>query len=232
MPLPSHEAATGAAYDHQAQRYTDFATHHHTTHPLHRALIPAFTDLADPARPVADLGCGPGHVCADLHTRGLRVLGLDVSARLLAHARHTHPGPAFVRASMRHLPLAPSTLGGILAHYSLIHTPPDQVPETFTEWARVLAPGGPVLVSFQSQEPGTHTEPFDHAVAPAHRHSPEHLVRAAGAAGLSEAARLLVHPSQDLRRGWAQMHLLLQLTTVSGRSPNRSVPAPSPSFLT
>ena len=213
MSAPAHENATGTAYDRQAQRYADFAHHHYTHHPLHRALIPTFTELALPGRPVADLGCGPGHVAAHLHTLDLAVLGLDLSAHLLTHARHTHPGPTFMRASMARLPLAPHTLGAILAHYSLIHTPPEQVQDTFTEWARALAPGAPVLISFQTQEPGQAGQPFDHDLAPAHRHSTPHLLKAADAAGLFETARLELAPSQDARRGWVQTHLLLQRTT-------------------
>jgi len=213
MSTPAHENATANAYDRLAQSYTDFAPEHFRTHPLHRALIPTFAELALPGRPVADLGCGPGHVAAHLHTLGLRVLGLDLSAHLLTHARHTHPGPAFVRASMARLPLAPQSLAAILAHYSLIHTPPEQVQATFTEWAQALAPGAPVLLCLQTQEPGQDSEPFDHAVAPAHRHSTPHLLRAAGAAGLTETARLELAPSQDARRGWVQTHLLLQRST-------------------
>lgn len=210
MSTPTHESATATAYDRLAQRYADFAPDHYTHHPLHRALIPTFTELALAGHPVADLGCGPGHVGAHLHTLGLQVLGLDLSTHLLTHARHTHPGPAFVRASMARLPLAPHSLGAILAHYSLIHTPPPQVQATFTEWARTLAPGAPVLVSFQTQDPGQDSQPFDHGVAPAHRHSTPHLLQAARAAGLFETARLELAPSQDARRGWVQTHLLLQ----------------------
>lgn len=213
MSTPAHEATTGAAYNTQAQRYADFAPDHYTHHPLHRALIPTFAELAPPSRPVADLGCGPGHVAAHLHTLGLKVLGLDLSAHLLTHARTTHPGPAFVCASMARLPLAPHSLAGILAHYSLIHTPPEQVPATLAEWARALAPGAPVLICFQTQEPGQDSQPFDHAIAPAHRHSTQHLLRAAHTAGLFETARLELAPSQDARRGWVQTHLLLQRPT-------------------
>ncbi|WP_026115951.1 class I SAM-dependent methyltransferase [Nocardiopsis kunsanensis] len=213
MHTPAHESATAAAYDHLAHRYADFAPDHYTRHPLHRALIPTLAELALPGRPAADLGCGPGHAAAHLHTLGLRVLGLDLSTRLLTHARHTHPGPAFIRASMARLPLAPHSLGAILAHYCLIHTPPEQVQATFTEWARALAPGAPALVSFQTQNPDQDSHPFDHDVAPAHRHSTPHLLRAARAAGLTETARLELDPSQDPRRGWVQTHLLLQRPT-------------------
>lgn len=210
MTTPAHEAAAGAGYDAQSQRYSDFAPAHFRARPLDRALLPAFTELADPHRPIADLGCGPGHVAAHLHRAGLHTLGLDVSARLLAHAHRTHPGPAYIRASMATLPLATGSLGGILAHYSLIHTPPEQVPATFTAWARTLAPHAPALVCFQATEPGSGSQPFDHAVAPAHRHNPDDLSRAAAAAGLAETARLTVAASQDPRRGWPQTHLLLQ----------------------
>jgi hypothetical protein len=37
-----------------------------------------------------------------------------------------------------------------LAHYSIIHAPPDWVPGTFAEFCIALTPGGYLLMSFQT----------------------------------------------------------------------------------
>ncbi|MDT7711983.1 MAG: hypothetical protein QOG46_672 [Pseudonocardiales bacterium] len=40
-------------------------------------------------------------------------------------------------------------LGGIVAWYSIIHTPPEELPVVFAEFHRVLAPDGHLLLTFQ-----------------------------------------------------------------------------------
>lgn len=62
------------------------------------------------------------------------------------------------------------SLGGVLAHYSTIHTPPELVPTAFAEFARVLTCGGYLLLAFQSGDDTLLTwEAFDHKVSPAYR---------------------------------------------------------------
>ncbi|MFD4664838.1 MULTISPECIES: class I SAM-dependent methyltransferase [Streptomyces] len=46
---------------------------------------------------------------------------------------------------MTDLDLADGSLGGIIAWYSIVHTPPELLPVVFAEFHRVLAPGGHLL---------------------------------------------------------------------------------------
>jgi SAM-dependent methyltransferase len=74
--------------------------------PALRALVP---DLR--GRVVLDLGCGFGWFARWARSQGAaRVLGLDVSARMLAHGRAMteDPAVAFVRADLERLALAPA----------------------------------------------------------------------------------------------------------------------------
>lgn len=50
---------------------------------------------------VLDLGCGTGRDAAHLHRAGRTVVGADLSAAMLAHARTHHPGPDYVHADLR-----------------------------------------------------------------------------------------------------------------------------------
>ncbi|MGY5136635.1 class I SAM-dependent DNA methyltransferase [Streptomyces nigrescens] len=50
---------------------------------------------------VLDLGCGTGRDAAHLHGAGRTVVGADLSAAMLAHARTQHPGPEYVQADLR-----------------------------------------------------------------------------------------------------------------------------------
>ncbi|NIH83186.1 methyltransferase domain-containing protein [Amycolatopsis granulosa] len=186
---------TRAAYDAVAPTYAELFSNVLETLPMERSLLAAFAELvqADGARPVADLGCGPGHVTAHLHALGLEAFGVDLSAEMVALARRAHPHLRFDEGSMTALDLADGVLGGILAFYSIIHTPPQHLPVVFAEFARVLAPGGHLLLGFFAGDDPRPQE-FDHKVTLAYRWSPDSLLDLARQAGFTEVGRMLREP--------------------------------------
>ncbi len=66
---------------------------------------------------------------------------------------------------MAHTPYADGSFAGILAWYSLIHTPPAHLTGTLTEFYRLLIPGGSLLLGMFL---GEHGLPFTHAVTTAY----------------------------------------------------------------
>ena len=131
-------------------------------------MLAAFAELvqAGGAGPVADIGCGPGRLTAHLHSLGLTAFGLDLSPEMVAVARRAHPGLRFDEGSMTALDLSDGALRGIVAWYSIIHIPPEELPAAFAEFHRVLAHGGRLLVAFQVGDELLHlTEALGHAVS-------------------------------------------------------------------
>jgi SAM-dependent methyltransferase len=200
MTEPSYLRATRAAYDTVAVDYAERFSGELAAKPLDRALLAAFAELvhAAGAGPVADVGCGPGHVTAHLHSLGLTAFGVDLSPAMVGLARQAHPGLRFDEGSMTALDLADGALGGIVALYSIIHLPPQQLPEAFAEFRRVLAPGGHLLIAFQAGDECLHlTEAFGRPVSlDAYRWSPDHVAGLLSQAGLAVTARLLREPEQ------------------------------------
>ena len=86
---------------------------------------------------------------AHLHSLGLSAFGVDLSPAMIVVARRAHPGLQFNEGSMTALDLTDGVLGGIVAWYSIIHTPPERLPVVFAEFYRVLGPGGHLLLAFQ-----------------------------------------------------------------------------------
>jgi SAM-dependent methyltransferase len=197
---PSYLSATRAAYDAVAVDYAERFSGELAAKPLDRALLSAFAERvqAAGAGPVADVGCGPGHVTAHLHSLGLTAFGVDLSPAMVALARQAHPGLRFDEGSMTALDLADGALGGIVALYSTIHLPPQQLPEAFAEFRRVLAPGGHLLIAFQAGDECLHlTEAFGRPVSiDAYHRSPDHVAGLLSQAGLIVTARLLREPEQ------------------------------------
>lgn len=148
---PAHDAGrVQGAYDVVAE---DYATHLPDTRaeaPLDLAMVDAFVEAVGPGARVLDAGCGAGRMSRYLADRGARVDGVDLSPGMVAMARRDHPDLTFGVASLSDLPFSDARFDGVLLWYSVIHTPPPGQPRIFAEAARVLRPGGHVLVGFQS----------------------------------------------------------------------------------
>jgi ubiquinone/menaquinone biosynthesis C-methylase UbiE len=165
-------------------------------------MLQVFSELVESAGggPVADLGCGTGMVTGHLRALGMDVFGVDLSPSMLALARQALPQVGFVEGAMEALPLGDGTVDGAVANYSIIHTDPVRLPLVCAEFARVLRPGGHLLIGFQSTEDAANeVEAFDHAVITAYKYAVDYVSNLLIGRGFREIARLVRQPAEGER---------------------------------
>jgi SAM-dependent methyltransferase len=149
---------TRESYDELAATYTERIFTELAGKPLDRHLLNRLAEDVRGHGLVADLGCGPGHVARYLHDQGVRMLGIDLSPRMIDSARQRSPDIEFRVGDMRALDLPDGALAGIVAFYSLIHIGEPEMGATLRELRRVLAPGGLLLVAFHIGEETVHRD--------------------------------------------------------------------------
>lgn len=165
--MVEHDAfkATREAYDAAADTYAQLSRDTLRDNPFDGAMLDVFAGVvrASGDGRVADVGCGPGHITAHLNELGLTAFGVDASPAMIELARQAYPGLSFEVGSMAALTIADGVLGGVLSRWSMIHTPPPEVPVILAEFDRVLAPGGHLLIGFSASDgPSFPTQVFDH----------------------------------------------------------------------
>ncbi|QYU67720.1 class I SAM-dependent methyltransferase [Leptolyngbya sp. 15MV] len=96
---------------------------------------------------VADLGCGPGQVAAYLAVRGVTVVGLDLSAGMVAQARRLHPRITFEKADMLELGAAPARFVAAVAFYAFVHFDDEVLARALAAIRTALTPGGELLAA-------------------------------------------------------------------------------------
>ncbi|KPI15600.1 Methyltransferase type 11 [Actinobacteria bacterium OK074] len=143
-------ADTRRSYDTVAASYAEQLREALAGAPYLRAALGLFAGAVAAAGggPVADVGCGPGHVTAYLRESGVDAFGIDLSPGMIDVARRDHPGLRFEVGSMTALDLADASVAGLLAFWSLVHVPDEQIPVVFGQFRRVVRPGGPLLLGF------------------------------------------------------------------------------------
>ncbi len=146
LTVTSHLDATRASYDTVAEDYAVLVAPLFDQDPVGRSMLAAFAGLV--RGPVADVGCGPGHVTAHLASLGLSISGVDLSPKMVEIARRRYPDLRFDVGSMTALDLPDGELGGLVAWWSIFHLPPAELPGVFTEFRRTLVPGGQLLIGF------------------------------------------------------------------------------------
>ena len=195
---PDYVRLTRSSYDTLAAAYVEHLGGWLADKPWDRAALAVFAELVADG-PVVDVGCGTGEATGHLHGLGVDVFGVDLSPGMLAEARKAHPGLRFETGSMLALDLADGSMAGLSAYYSTIHVPDERLPEVFAEFARVLAPGGHLLLAFQvGDEPQHYAEAFGHRVALTfHRRRPEAVAELLAAAGLVVRSRVVREPEDE-----------------------------------
>jgi SAM-dependent methyltransferase len=151
--------------------------------------------------PVLDLGCGPGHWSAYLHSLGADVTGVDMVPEFIVHARATHPGPTFRLGSMTELEVPEHSVSGVLSWYSTIHLPPPELDDTLAGFRRLLVSSGVLVIGFFDSD--DEVAGFDHAVTTAYRWPFEVFNRHLAKAGLTELERLRFQVAERPDRKYA-----------------------------
>lgn len=145
--VPDPTENVRASYDAVAEPYREQFADELDRKPLDRALLRAVVELAA-NRPIADLGCGPGHVSQWLSANGARVVGIDLSPAMVEAARGAVVDAEFRVGDLRELPAQDGEFGAAVVFYSIIHVADADRPLAWRELARVLAGGGTALVAF------------------------------------------------------------------------------------
>nr|WP_090281606.1 methyltransferase domain-containing protein [Mycolicibacterium komanii]CRL78230.1 methyltransferase [Mycolicibacterium komanii] len=128
------------------------------------------------------------------------MLSAFLSANMINEARRLNPGLPFDVGSMTDLPYPAGHCGGVCAWYSTIHIPEAMLPQVFSEFHRVLRPGGGALLAFQvGDRPRVLEDAFGQRVALTfHRRRPDVVERLLADAGLRPYTRLMREPDDDV----------------------------------
>lgn len=117
---------------------------------------------AGPATRVLDLACGTGDIAFELARRGARVVGLDITHRMIELARakvsSTGPSVAFLTGDMMAIPFPDEQFDVVTTGYGIRNVP--QMAPAIAEIRRVLRPGG-MLLSLDFNRPA---QPFVRAL--------------------------------------------------------------------
>ena len=143
-------------YDRLADEYARRLFNELEQKPFDRELLDRFAAEVAGQGHVCDMGCGPGHVARYIRDAGAAVFGLDLSPGMLEQARRLNPDLSFREGNMLALDLEDGALAGITAFYAIVNIPPDSLPLVFQEMARVMRPGGLLLLAFHTGDQVTH----------------------------------------------------------------------------
>lgn len=92
-----------------------------------------------------DAACGTGRHTGYLAEQGHTVIGVDSSAEMLAVARSRMPGCGFLAGALDQLPIDSGSADLVVCALALAHAP--SLPGVMAEFARVLRPGGHLVIS-------------------------------------------------------------------------------------
>lgn len=187
--------ATGAAYAQWAATYDQPGNGcFDLDEPVIDDILASLLDVGAAARTTGmtavDAACGTGRLARRLLARGYGVIGVDSSPEMLEQARDHVPGADFRTGDLDALPVPDDTADLVVTGLALTHVA--DLEPVYAEFARVLRPGGDLIVSDVDRDlvllgsvvkvSGPDGRP---GLATTHRHRTADHLRAALAAGFA-----------------------------------------------
>jgi len=112
-----------------------------------------------PGQPTADIGCGSGRDVVWLNEHGFPSIGYDASPAMLAEARTAYPGLDVRAAALPKLAGVPDgAYANVLCSVVLMHLLRKNLGGAVRSLARILQPGGRLLLSYRSSAVATERE--------------------------------------------------------------------------
>ncbi len=120
---------------------------HRDLHKIDRELNGFYKQLPDKAR-VLDAGSGAGRpVSLYLTEKGVDVVGVDISEKMVSLARKNVPKATFKKGNMTQLEFADEIFDGVVSVFALFHVEKQLHGKVFREFYRVLRPGGILMLN-------------------------------------------------------------------------------------
>jgi SAM-dependent methyltransferase len=110
---------------------------------LDRAMLDRVSQLA-PADAL-DVGCGEGRFCRLLSDMGIKSVGVDPTLAFIEAARQLDPAGFYDVGTVESLPYRDGAFDLVVSYMSLVDI--EDVGRAISEMARVLAPGGALLIA-------------------------------------------------------------------------------------
>ena len=149
--------------------YTSLAAYYERIFPFREPTYAFLRRHLPDAGAMLDVGCGSGHYCGRLQADGMRGVGIDSDAEMVAAARRNYPAAAFGKLAMEEIgdllpvpddeaaPVAAGvteamidgsqTLAGAYCIGNVAaHLPPASWPRFLADLGRLLRPGAPWIV--------------------------------------------------------------------------------------
>ncbi len=131
-----------AGYNAIADRYLEERTRDSEDVRLLDDLIPRLSATAR----VLDAGCGAGVPVAQILSQYFQVIGVDFSQTQIELARKYVPNVEFICQDMTKLDFPEHTFDAVCSYYAIIHVPRDEHQSLFSNFYRMLKPGGLALL--------------------------------------------------------------------------------------
>lgn len=148
------------SFDRIATRYCERFADKLRSKPSDVAIVAAAA-VGMPSGLAVEVGAGPGQVSEQLIAMSRAVAASDASAAQVATARQRNPElPVFV-ADLCALPFRPASIAGVFAYYCVMYGSADALDVVFSDWHKLLMPGGVAFLAVHAGVGHIQTDCFE-----------------------------------------------------------------------
>lgn len=130
--------------------YNKIATKYNKTFSNRSNYLDDFLKYVPKKGKILDIGCGVGVDSSYIKSKGYIPTGIDISKKMLEIAKKKNPQVDFRLGDMRKLNFKNDSYNGIIASYSLIHIPKNEVSGIISNLYKILKKGGIIYLGLQS----------------------------------------------------------------------------------